>query len=56
MRRESPVRFLGGGGAAMRRCYPTAVVKIVMPNKRNWLSRLTKMVMEGESRVGRAHS
>ncbi len=23
MRREAPVRFLGGGGAAMRCCYPT---------------------------------
>lgn len=26
MRRESPVRFLGGGGAVMRRCYPTTTV------------------------------
>jgi hypothetical protein len=23
MRREAPVRFLGGGGAAMHCCYPT---------------------------------
>jgi hypothetical protein len=33
-----------------------AVVKIVKDKKRKWLSRFTKVVMEGELRVGRAHS
>jgi hypothetical protein len=27
MRREAPVRFLGGGGTEMCRCYPTPVTQ-----------------------------
>lgn len=33
-----------------------AVIKIVKRNKRKWLSRLTKMVMEEEQRVDPALS
>lgn len=33
MRRESPVRFLGGGGSEMNRCYPTAKLQTLVQIK-----------------------
>jgi hypothetical protein len=41
MRREAPVRFLGGGGAVMRCCYPTRT-------KRNfyWLVKMARMLAQ----------
>jgi hypothetical protein len=32
MRREARVRFLGGGGAAMRCCYPTKADEATVPS------------------------
>jgi hypothetical protein len=40
MRREAPVRFLGGGGTEMCRCYPTS--RYHHPNHTSGQSRLAK--------------
>lgn len=48
MRREAPVRFLGGGGSAMHCCYPTKAKQLKFKKERhgNRLASLTSIVRQ----------
>jgi hypothetical protein len=47
MRREAPVRFLGGGSAEMRCCYPTPPIFPASAQSQHWrgVSRLKTVVL-----------